>query len=79
MTKEGWIVPKHTVSCAAKCPYYRCEERSEIYCRGLQEGTAIHIGFAVPAEKKAWMKRFCKSERGFQDCRIKKMLESAGR
>lgn len=68
-------MPKHMVSCAAKCPYYRCEERHEIFCKGPMDGTAIHVAFAVPAEKKAWMKRYCKSEYG--DCLVEKALEKS--
>ncbi len=66
---------KHTVSCAAKCPFYRCEERHEIYCKGPRDGTAIHVAFAVPAEKKVWMKRYCKSE--YSSCLVEKALEQA--
>lgn len=68
-------MPKHIVSCAAKCPYYRCEERHEIFCRGPKDGTAIHIGFAVPAEKKDWMNSYCKSIDGFEDCPVNEMLD----
>ena len=66
---------KHTVSCAAKCPYYRCEERHEIFCKGPVDGMAIHVAFAVPAEKKAWMKQFCKAS--FSDCLVTKALLKA--
>lgn len=66
-------MPKHTVSCSAKCPFYRCEERHEIFCKGPTDGTAIHMAFAVPAEKKAWMNRYCKAEYG--KCLVAKALE----
>ena len=69
-------MPKHIVSCAAKCPFYRCEERHEIFCTGPKDGTAIHMAFAVPAEKKAWMKAFCKADYGA--CLIEKALEKYG-
>ena len=40
------------------------------------DGTAIHVAFAVPAEKKAWMKRFCKAD--YSECLVEKALEKAG-
>ena len=66
-------MPKHTVSCSAKCPFYRCEERHEIFCKGPMDAMAIHVAFAVPAEKKSWMKRFCKANYG--ECLVEKALE----
>ena len=71
-------MPKHIVSCAAKCPYYRAEERHEIYCAGLQEQSAIHVAFASPAARKQWSKDYCKSVQGCRLCQVKKMLEAAG-
>lgn len=68
-------MPKHIVSCAAKCPYYRCEERHEIFCKGPRDAMAIHVAFAVPAEKKAWMQRLCKAD--YPNCLVAKALEKA--
>lgn len=70
-------MPKHTVSCSAKCPYYRCEERHEIFCKGPKDAMALHVAFAVPAEKKEWMNRFCKAS--FGECLVAKALERAGK
>lgn len=72
-------MPKHTVSCSCKCPYYKAHERSEIFCRGLEEGQAVHLGFSTPAGKTVWMKRHCMSVTGYKSCPVEKMLESAGR
>ena len=74
----GVRMPKHTVSCSAKCPYYKAHAGQEIYCRGLVPDTAIHIGFTTAADKKSWMDRYCKSIRASKDCKIRRMLEGAG-
>jgi hypothetical protein len=66
---------KHTVSCKAKCPYYRCEERQEIFCKGPSVGTAIHVGFAIVKEKRDWLNKFCKAD--YQQCLVERMLEQA--
>lgn len=71
-------MPKHTVSCSAKCPYYKAHGGHEIYCRGPKEDTSIHVAFAVPAEKKVWMDQYCKTVKGCRDCPVRKMLEDAG-
>ena len=46
---------KRQVSASAKCPYYKCEERSEIFCRGPKDETSLHMAFAIPYEKKQYM------------------------
>lgn len=70
-------MPKHTVSCSVKCPFYKCEERHEIYCRGPREAMAIHVAFAVPTEKKLWMKAYCKG--AYEGCLIHKSLTKNGK
>lgn len=69
---------KRQVSASAKCPYYKCEERFEIYCRGLTEGTSIHMAFSIPLDKKTYMKRHCKSTSGYCQCPVAQALEKAG-
>ena len=69
---------KRQVSASAKCPYYKCEERHEIFCRGPQDGTSMHLAFAIPAEKKVYMKKHCKNECGYCQCLIEQVLEAAG-
>ena len=66
-------MPKHMVRCSAKCPYYRCEERHEIFCKGPADAMAIHMAFAVPAEKKTWIECFCKTN--YEKCLVAKALE----
>ncbi len=71
-------MPKHTVSCNAKCPYYRADERHEIFCAGLKDGMGTHVAFASPAKRKEWATEYCKSIRGCEKCPVRKMLETAG-
>lgn len=78
MNDGGVKMPKHTVSCSAKCPFYQGEERHEIYCSGLGKGMATHVAFASPAKRKEWATEYCKSIEGCRKCRVRKMLESAG-
>lgn len=68
---------KHQVSASAKCPYYKCEERHEIFCRGPKEQTSVHLAFAIPAEKKVHMKNHCKSLTGCSACVVYQILEKA--
>jgi len=65
---------KHTVSCSAKCPYYRGEERHEIFCAGLCAGMGTHVAFSSPAERKSWTKDHCKSITGHKNCAVMQML-----
>ena len=69
-------MPKRTVSCAAKCPYYKGEDRHEIYCDGLQEQSAIHVAFASPAKRKDWEQNYCKSISGCTSCSVYRMLKA---
>lgn len=69
---------KRQVSASAKCPYYKCEERSEIFCRGPMDQTSIHLAFAIPYEKKQYMNQHCKNMSGCKKCLIKQALEKAG-
>lgn len=68
-------VPKHIVSCAAKCTYYRGEERHEIFCSGLNYGMGTHVAFSSPAERKQWTEEYCKSIHGHEQCPVMKMLK----
>lgn len=68
-------MPKHTIRCAAKCPYYRCEDRHEIFCEGLKAGMGTHVAFSSPAERKEWAKEYCASVQVHRKCPVMKMLE----
>ena len=48
-----------------------------IYCKGVKDDTAIHMGFAYPADKVAHEEKFCETD--FESCEIAQMLEKAGR
>ena len=69
---------KRQVSASAKCPYYKCEERHEIFCDGPKARTSLHMAFAIPTEKKEYMRDHCKSVDGCKACVIHKTLENAG-
>ena len=61
------------LSLKAVCPHYKSEEKQILYCRGLQQDTALHIAFAFPADKVAYKEKYC--EDCYHECRIAKMLE----
>lgn len=69
---------KRQVSASAKCPYYKCEERHEIFCSGLKDRTSLHYAFAIPAEKREHMKKYCKDVRDYEQCPIYQALVKAG-
>lgn len=64
---------KRYISNSVICPYCKSEEKQVIYCKGIEEDTALHIAFAYPADKVAYKEKYC--EDCYQDCRIAKMLE----
>ena len=57
--EESWL---------AKCPYYKCENHSEIFCEGVQEGNCIHMAFSTGTQKRAYETKFCR--RVWGDCMI---------
>ena len=70
---------KHQVSASAKCPYYKCEERHEIFCEGPQDRSSTHVAFAIPMEKKDYMCIYCKDEDGWKDCPVAMALQLLGK
>lgn len=68
---------KRYVSNNVLCPYYKSEDTQLIYCTGVKEDTALHLGFSYPADKVRHMERYCEDHYG--DCDIARMLEEAGR
>ena len=70
---------KRQVSASAKCPYYKCEERFEIYCRGPKADSSFHVAFSIPLEKKEYMKAHCKSIEGCGRCILNRALKAAGK
>ena len=56
----------------AKCPYYNGEEKQKIVCEGVQEGSAIHMAFDTPQNRRDYKKCFC--NRGYNSCLVADML-----
>ena len=55
-----------------KCPYYSGEEPQKVVCEGVEKGSALHVTFASPDQRKNYKNKFCK--RQYNDCMICKML-----
>lgn len=64
---------KHRVDAIVKCPYYKGEERQVIFCEGVEDGTALRLGFSTPAGIADYKSRFCKGR--YCGCRIVGMLD----
>lgn len=43
-----------------RCPYYKGEERQQIFCEGVEEGTAIRLGFDTTTHLKEYKAEHCK-------------------
>lgn len=69
---------KRQTSVLAKCPFYKCEERHEIFCSGPRARTSMHMAFAIPTEKKEYLNEHCKNEMKCSECLIYQILEKAG-
>lgn len=65
------VETKHFISVKAKCPFYKHESTSMVYCEGINEGSTIHIAFCDNTKAKAHKLRFCYS--GFRECPIYKI------
>ena len=59
-------------SARVKCPYYKSEDTHKIYCKGVQEDTALHLAFAFPAEKADYREECCIED--YEGCPIYQML-----
>ena len=62
---------KHRADVLVKCPYYKFEDKQMIYCEGVQEGTAIHLGFDTAPNLRDYKNKFCK--RCYNQCLIAQM------
>ena len=51
-----------------KCPYYKRERPSVIYCEGAESGNCVHMAFATGTRRKAYEQQFC--EDGWGKCMI---------
>ena len=57
-----------------QCPYYKTHTRQVIYCEGLEEGMAIHMAFATPAQLTNYKCRFCRRLE-YKNCPLARILE----
>lgn len=44
-----------------KCPYYKYERHSVIYCEGSGTNSSIHMAFASITMRKEYEKQFCQN------------------
>jgi hypothetical protein len=58
-----------------KCPYYKSQNRSVIFCQGYMPGTSIHMAFASPGERVEYQKEVCFSLDYESNCLIAKAHE----
>jgi hypothetical protein len=61
---------RHYVSPAALCPFYRMEETTKVYCKGVEEG-ALSIQ-SWKKDAKTYKDRYCKGS--WARCPVAKML-----
>ncbi len=55
-----------------QCPYYQRETPQVIYCEGVQDKTALRLGFANKGDWKKY--KDCRCRDNWKDCLIAKML-----
>jgi hypothetical protein len=65
-------VGKHGYTKDVVCPYYKYEAPQMIYCEGVEDNTALHLAFAVKADKKRYMELKCGC--AWKQCMIAQML-----
>jgi len=51
-----------------KCPYYRKERQSVIYCEGVERESCIHLAFGSADRRRDYERQFC--EDGWSGCMI---------
>ena len=56
----------------AQCPYYYGEEKQKIFCEGVQEGSAIHMAYDTPQNRRDYKKAFC--NQAWETCLVAQML-----
>lgn len=66
---------KRFVSKAAKCPYYKSQNRSVVICHGPCEGTSLHFAFDSPAARLQYQKEVCHTYNYADKCIIAKVHE----
>lgn len=64
---------KLRVSKTCRCPYYKGETQSAIYCEGYAKGHTIHQAFDTTTRAKLYKEDYCK--RHYEECPVEMMLE----
>lgn len=64
MKSGRWADPK------VKCPFYKYQDAQTIFCKGVEEGNAIHMAFATPEQRKQYEARHCTDCKGYAGCPI---------
>lgn len=63
MAKQGFVE-----NAFVRCPYYKYERQSVIYCEGCAENSSIHMAFSSSTGRKKFERRFCQKQ--WKDCMI---------
>lgn len=61
------------ISTRALCPYYKHENKSVVFCKGICKDSVNHLAFANPKDCNEFKNKYCKND--YSKCPIKKMLE----
>lgn len=62
---------RHYESTQAVCPFYRGEDKTTIYCEGIEPGVTIALAFGKDA--KDYKQVFCRCD--WEQCKVAKMLK----
>lgn len=65
---------KHTESTKAVCGYYKHEDPQMIYCKGIVEGSVVHLAFATRVQAVRFKQERCYDINGWKHCPIARML-----
>lgn len=65
---------KHRISVGIRCPLYKHENTSVIYCRGIDDETTTHVAFANKTACKLYKEWHCKDD--YRRCKYYQMLSS---
>ncbi len=58
----------------AKCPFYKRENGSTVFCEGTESGSALHLAFGCGKRKRRYCRAVCRGES--RECLIARaMLE----
>ncbi|MGM9680363.1 MAG: hypothetical protein ACI3XR_02540 [Eubacteriales bacterium] len=65
---------KHYESSEAKCPFYHKERSLAVYCDGIDGSASTIVNFDMEAQKRYFCAHYCRSAKGWKDCKIAKIL-----